>query len=190
MARNRRSVEENDWRHRWSSVRLSRDIRIQWRRTSDLGSLGCGCQPDVCFGFPWKHRTSSFTGISSGVLDNLSVSCFLTISRALPRWSSIYEYDVSCFWNASLFIFFNISVLCKGKNMNMFCAVSLCQTTAEERIQFRESIKRPLELLNGSQDQSLSRNKLKKLRRNSKKNFDPKPDKFDKCTCGNPKVST
>lgn len=63
----------------------------------------------------------------------------------------------------------------------------LCQTTSEERIQFRESIKRPLELLNGTQDQSLSRNKLKKLRRNSKKNFDPKPDKFDKCACGNPK---
>lgn len=70
------------------------------------------------------------------------------------------------------------------------CAASLCHATAEERIQFRESIKRPLELLNGTQDQSLSRNKLKKLRRNSKKNFDPKPDKFDKCACGNPKVST
>lgn len=64
----------------------------------------------------------------------------------------------------------------------------LCQTTVEERLQFRESIKRPLELLNGTPlDQSLSRNKLKKLRRNSKKNFDPKPDKFEKCTCANPK---
>lgn len=87
----------------------------------------------------------------------------------------------------------SISVLCNCRSMNMFlCAViiSLCQTTSEERIQFRESIKRPLELLNGTQDQSLSRNKLKKLRRNSKKNFDPKPDKFDKCACGNPKVST
>ena len=48
--------------------------------------------------------------------------------------------------------------------------------------------KRHLEDVSGS-DTTLSRNKLKKLRRNASKSFVPKADKFVKCgTCGNPKV--
>jgi tRNA-dihydrouridine synthase 1 len=58
----------------------------------------------------------------------------------------------------------------------------------EDNHQPRENIKRPLELINGTNDPTLSINKLKKLRRYTSKTFVSKPDKFEKCgTCGNPK---
>jgi len=53
----------------------------------------------------------------------------------------------------------------------------------------RDAGKRHVEDVIGSSEQGLSRNKLKKLRRNAAKSFIPKADKFAKCgTCGNPKV--
>jgi len=61
---------------------------------------------------------------------------------------------------------------------------------SEERRLIRDSYKRPLEVVQPSRDKPiLSKNKLKKLRRNGNKKFDPNPDKFAKCTCGNPKVN-
>jgi len=51
----------------------------------------------------------------------------------------------------------------------------------------RETMKRRAEEL--SDDPSLSRKKLKKLRRYAAKSFVPKLDKFPQCAkCGNPKV--
>ena len=59
----------------------------------------------------------------------------------------------------------------------------------EDRRLERENIKRAVDLINCSDEQSLSRNKLKKLRRYCNKSFVPKGDKFVKChNCGNPKV--
>jgi len=53
----------------------------------------------------------------------------------------------------------------------------------------RETIKRRAEELSDGTDPSLSRKKLKKLRRYAAKSFVPKPDKFPQCAkCGNPKV--
>jgi len=53
----------------------------------------------------------------------------------------------------------------------------------------REAAKRHAEDVTDGSEPALSRNKLKKLRRNAAKSFIPKADKFEKCgTCGNPKV--
>jgi len=53
----------------------------------------------------------------------------------------------------------------------------------------REAAKRHAADVIGGSEPALSRNKLKKLRRNAAKSFVPKADKFEKCgTCGNPKV--
>jgi len=53
----------------------------------------------------------------------------------------------------------------------------------------RETGKRPIEASSDGTDPTLSRKKLKKLRRYPAKSFVPKPDMFAKCgTCGNPKV--
>lgn len=42
---------------------------------------------------------------------------------------------------------------------------------------------------NSAENGGLSKNKLKKLRRNPSKRFEPKTQKFEKCEgCGNPKV--
>ena len=53
----------------------------------------------------------------------------------------------------------------------------------------RETRKRSVEEVSDGTDPTLSRKKLKKLRRYAGKSFVPKPDKFPQCgTCGNPKV--
>jgi len=53
----------------------------------------------------------------------------------------------------------------------------------------KETAKRPVEEVIDGTEPSLSRKKLKKLRRYAGKSFIPKADKFAKCgTCGNPKV--
>ena len=53
----------------------------------------------------------------------------------------------------------------------------------------RDSSKRALDfVLADSDDTVLSKNKRKKLLRNPNKTFLAKPDKFEKCRCGNPKV--
>jgi len=52
-----------------------------------------------------------------------------------------------------------------------------------------ETFKRALDFVtNGAEDNVLSKNKRKKLLRNPNKTFLSKPDKFEKCSCGNPKV--
>ncbi|KAK2174598.1 hypothetical protein NP493_788g00028 [Ridgeia piscesae] len=51
-----------------------------------------------------------------------------------------------------------------------------------------ETFKRALDFVtNGAEDNVLSKNKRKKLLRNPNKTFLSKPDKFEKCSCGNPK---
>lgn len=51
-----------------------------------------------------------------------------------------------------------------------------------------DAFKRALDFVtNGAEDNVLSKNKRKKLLRNPNKTFLSKPDKFEKCTCGNPK---
>jgi len=74
------------------------------------------------------------------------------------------------------------------------CFVELCVSPSPvnpngETGSKREAVKRHAEDVIGTSEPTLSRNKLKKLRRNAAKSFVPKADKFEKCgTCGNPKV--
>jgi len=74
------------------------------------------------------------------------------------------------------------------------CFVDLCASPTPvnpdgETCSKRETVKRHAEDVTATNEPALSRNKLKKLRRNAAKSFVPKADKFEKCgTCGNPKV--
>jgi len=64
------------------------------------------------------------------------------------------------------------------------------QPASKEKKMQREVLKRPLNALLQLDMECLSKNKLKKLRRNASRSFTQNPFKFVKCTCGNPKGLT
>lgn len=78
---------------------------------------------------------------------------------------------------------------CSDRRYAVCCSPSDDVVQNDNKKADRETIKRPLEFFTNLSEPTLSRNKLKKLRRNSSKSFVSKADKFQKChTCGNPKV--
>ena len=114
-----------------------------------------------------------------------SVTCRLTAKKpgSAPSPALIIEYG-----NALLLRPICFCVVCEY----IWC-VALCISPSPvnadpDKCNKHGAGKRPAEDV-GNGEPTLSRNKLKKLRRNAAKSFVPKADKFAKCgTCGNPKV--